>query len=163
MMTLRKRHTAGFRISLAAGLIVLFAAAPPARSETEALTVMLDRAQLVKLPDRVATLVIGNPMIVDASLQGGNTVVLTGKGFGETNMMALDRNGDVLFEKIVQVQAPTEAVTVYRGVNRQTYSCAPVCGPQIMLGDADETFKNNLAQTTTRNAAAQAAAQAVSR
>ena len=35
------------------------------------LTVALDEAKLLRLPDKVATIVIGNPMIADVSLQPG--------------------------------------------------------------------------------------------
>lgn len=121
------------------------------------LDVMVDRSRLVKLPDRVATIVIGNPLIADASLQQGGLVVLTGKGYGTTNFMALDRKGNVLLEKVVQVHGPQQdVVVVFKGVNRETYSCAPLCNPTVTLGDFSQFFAQNLAQTSTR--ASQAAA-----
>ena len=40
----------------------------------------------MKLPDKVATIVIGNPLIADAALQAGGLLVITGKGYGTTNM-----------------------------------------------------------------------------
>ena len=46
---------------------------------------------------------IGNPLIADASLQPGGLVVLTGKGYGTTNFIALDRKGNALLEKTIQV------------------------------------------------------------
>ena len=55
------------------------------------------------MPDRVATIVIGNPMIADASLQSGGMLVVTGKGYGATNLLALDRGGRVVLNKTVQV------------------------------------------------------------
>ena len=70
-------------------------------------------------------MVIGNPLIADAALQPGGIAVLTGKGFGETNLMALDHGGNVLFEKTVRVLAPRDAVVVYRGSTaRDLYLCA---------------------------------------
>jgi Flp pilus assembly secretin CpaC len=112
----------------------------------------------VKLPDRIATLVIGNPLIVDATLQAGGNMVLTGKGYGATNLMALDRNGKVLFETTVRVEAPKDTLVVFRGLERQTYSCTPNCERQIMLGDAEAGFNAVLGQTTARNGQAQGAA-----
>jgi ABC-type Fe3+-hydroxamate transport system substrate-binding protein len=47
--------------------------------------VTLDQSRLVKLPEKVATIVIGNPLIADASLQPGGVMVITGKGYGTTN------------------------------------------------------------------------------
>lgn len=166
MMTLgrRRRRWPVLGLSLAAmGLLAMLAAASPAHSAAEgvtaeSVTVVLDRAKLVSLPDRVATLVIGNPLIVDAALQPGG-MVLTGKGYGSTNVMALDRSGNVLMEQIVYVQAPQDTVVVYRGTARQTYSCAAKCEPQITLGDAEAAFNLTLAQSVARNTQAQGAAR----
>src|SRR5450631_2744703 len=55
----------------------------------EPITVNLDQAKLVKLPERTATLVIGNPLIADAAVQPGGVVVLTAKSYGVTNLVAL--------------------------------------------------------------------------
>jgi Flp pilus assembly secretin CpaC len=146
-------------VSLAAGLLALLLAAPAARSQpsSDDLTVTVDQAKLIKLPDRIGTLVIGNPLIVDATLQPGGNVILTGKGYGATNLMALDHKGEVLFEKTVRVEAPRDVVSVYRGADRYSYSCAPLCERQVMLGDSDAAFKPTLEQGVARSAAAQAA------
>ncbi|MPZ55790.1 MAG: pilus assembly protein CpaC [Rhizobiales bacterium] len=138
---------------------MMLVAAAPGRSDAEALTVVLDQAKLVKVPDRIATLVIGNPLIADAALQAGGTIVLTGKGYGTTNLIALDRGGRVLMEKTVRVAAPKESVFVFRGTERQTYSCTPKCERQIMLGDSDAAFAAILGQTAARNGQAQGAAR----
>jgi len=155
----RRRNWSRLAICGAAVLLAILAAAPSARAESEGLIVVLDQAKLVSLPDRVATLVIGNPLIVDAALQPGGAIVLTGKGYGSTNVMALDRSGRVLMEKIVRVQAPQDSVVVYRGVERLTYSCTPNCERQIVLGDSEAAFNIVLGQTTARNTQAQGAAR----
>jgi len=118
--------------------------------------VLLDQARLVKLPERVATIVIGNPLIADAAIQAGGLMVITGKGYGITNIIALDRGGVVLMEKTIEVVAPrADVVVVYRGVNRETYSCAPVCEPRIMLGDGEKYFDGVIGQTVSRSGMAQ--------
>src|SRR5215831_10742116 len=78
---------------LAAGVVE----AMPARADT--VTVHLDQAYIVRLPDRVATIVIGNPLIADATLQSGGVLVVTGKGYGATNLLALDRAGQILLDQ----------------------------------------------------------------
>lgn len=119
------------------------------------LSLALDQAKLVKLPERAATLVIGNPLIADAALQPGGLIVLTGKGYGATNLIALDRKGNVLLEKNVQVSDPgLDTVVVYKGINRETYSCTPICQPRNTLGDGEKFFTQTLTQTTTLNAQA---------
>jgi Flp pilus assembly secretin CpaC len=159
MMKSNMRRCARWSVSVAAALLAAAAAVSSARADAEVLTVVLDQAMLVKLPDQIATLVVGNPLIAEASLQVGGTLVITGKGYGSTNMLALDRNGNILMEKIVQVQAPKEAVIVYRGIERQTFSCTPTCERQVMLGDSEAAFTAALAQATARNTQAQAAAR----
>ena len=110
--------------------------------------VSVDQAKLVKLPSRVATIVVGNPMIADVTLQNGGIVVVTGKGYGATNFIAMDRGGEVLVDRVIQVEGPTDQlVTVYRGVERETYSCMPVCQRRVTLGDGDNYFNSVMGQS----------------
>jgi hypothetical protein len=132
----------------------LFAAvafgAPAARADE--VTVSVDEAKIMKRPDRVATIVIGNPLIADAALQGGGVLVLTGKGFGSTNLLALDRAGKIVMNTTVQVRGPTSAdlVVVYKGIERESYSCAPECERRLTLGDSPAYFGGILAQAGSR-------------
>ena len=86
-------------------------------------------------------------------LQSGGILVLTGKGFGATNLLALDRTGRVVTNKTVEVVGAKGAdlVVVYRGMERESYSCAPVCERRITLGDSPAYFNNALSQSGTRN------------
>ncbi len=130
----------------------------PRAHAAENLTIYLDQARIARLPERVTTVVVGNPLIADVSLQAGGLMVLTGKGYGVTNLVALDRGGTVLAEFSIQVQAPTtNVVVVYRGEARQSYSCTPSCEPRITLGDTPEFFDSVIAQTGTRNLRSQGA------
>ena len=128
-----------------------------AAAQAETFTVSVDDARVMRLPERVATVVIGNPLIADASLQRGGVLVVTGKGYGATNLLALDRDGQVVLSKTVQVRGPSQRnlVVVYRGVDRESYSCAPECQPRITLGDANKYFGGTLGQTTARSGSAQ--------
>ena len=115
------------------------------------ISVILDQARLVKLPDRVATIVVGNPVIADAAVQSGGWAVITGKGYGMTNIVALDRSGAVLMEKTVEVQGPQNVVVVYRGVEPNTYSCTPECSRRLTLGDGNAFFEVIAGQIIARN------------
>jgi len=124
-----------------------------------AVLVTLDRAKIVKLPEKTATLVIGNPLIADAAVQPGGIAVITAKSHGATNLVALDRSGATLFESTLQVVSPTDNVVVmYRGVDRETYSCAPDCSRRTTIGDTPAYFTANLNQIGTFGALAQGAA-----
>jgi hypothetical protein len=116
------------------------------------LTVIMDEARLVRLPEKVATIVIGNPMIADVSLQPGGMMVITGKGYGSTKLVVLDRAGAVLMEKAIEVKGPrAHVVVMYRGVERETYSCTPSCERRIMIGDSGVYFDAVVAQAGSRN------------
>jgi hypothetical protein len=148
-----------FRVS---AWTVIFAAtlgATPAHADS--MTVNVDQAQVLKLPERVATIVIGNPLIADATLQSGGILVITGKSYGSTNLLALDRSGNVVMDKTVQVLgvSGSELVVVYKGIERESYSCAPDCEHRITLGDAQNYFNAALSQGGARTGQAQTSSQ----
>jgi hypothetical protein len=151
------RFGPGLFVCLAASLLAV-AAAAPAYADGQ-IAVQLDRARLIKLPARAATVVIGDPLIADLSLQHNGLAVITGKGFGATNVIVLDKDGVVLAEETIEVKGPADpTVVVYRGVARETYSCTPECLPRITLGDEPEYFNKTLGESTSRNSQAMGAA-----
>jgi hypothetical protein len=122
----------------------------------DVIRVFLDQARVIKLPGGTATLVVGNPLIADVSVQAGGVLVVTGKSYGVTNLVALDRNGGLLMEHPIEVQGPREhVVTVYRGMERESYSCTPKCERRITLGDSAAYFTTTLTQTGSLNTTAQ--------
>jgi hypothetical protein len=112
-------------------------AAPP----VDTLTVTVDQAKVVQLPAGAQTLIIGNPMIADVTLlKTGNSMIVTGKGFGETNMIALDAAGNETNEMNIVVVGSNNALVVQRGMGRESYTCNPRCQPTAVLGDNKEYF-----------------------
>jgi len=151
-----RRGPAFGRLQAVAFALGLAAVLAPSGASAADIEIFLDEAKLVKLPERVATIVVGNPLIADASVQSGGLMVITGKGFGATNVIALDRSGAVLMERIIDVRGPREeVVVVYKGIERETYSCSPLCERRITLGDGNIFFNSTLSQTVTRNSQAQ--------
>ena len=152
-MRTRLRAGAGFRsIAIA---ILLWPAAALAEPAADGIAVNVDQAKLVKLPARVATIVVGNPLIADVTLQSGGVVVVTGKGYGAANFIAMDRSGAVLVDRVIQVEGPTDQlVTIYRGVERESYSCMPICQRRITLGDGEAYFKSAMDQAGSLNSQA---------
>lgn len=135
-----------------------------AAPDPDKIAVSVDQAKLVKLPSGIATIVVGNPLIADVTLQNGGIVVVTGKGYGATNFIALDRTGQVLVDRQIQVAGPTDQlVTVYRGVERETYSCMPICQRRVTLGDGDGYFKATMDQAGTLSGQASGSAAAAAK
>jgi putative type II/III system pilus formation protein len=154
----RMRALLGSR-ALAIGILALpgTALADPG----DRIAVNVDQAKLVKLPSRVATIVVGNPLIADVTLQTGGILVVTGKGYGATNFIAMDRTGEILVDRVIQVEGPTDQlVTVYRGVERESYSCMPICQRRITLGDGEHYFKTAIDQAGSLSSQASGSATA---
>lgn len=153
-----RRHmgSAGGRAGLAAVLAAvacLVAASPaPALTKGETVTVAADQARLVRLPAGAQTVIVGNPAIADVSMQRNGILVVTGKSFGTTNLIALDASGNVLAESLIQVEEPASTVvTVLRGTARESLSCTPNCQPMLTLGDDMTYFTERADQMKQRN------------
>src|SRR5258708_39750369 len=127
-LRIRVRACFGFRL-LAIG-VLLWPLAAFAQPSGDIITVNVDQAKLIRLPTRVATIVVGNPLIADVTLQTGGVVVLTGKGYGSTNFIAMDRSGEILVGRVLQAAGPTDQlVTRDPGLEPKPYTRLPVCHP----------------------------------
>jgi Flp pilus assembly secretin CpaC len=146
--------------SLMIGML-LWPAVALAAPAGDSIAVNVDQAKLVKLPAKVATIVVGNPLIADVTLQAGGIVVVTGKGYGATNFIAMDRAGDILVDRTIQVEGPTDQlVTIYRGVERESWSCRPICQKRVTLGDGESYFKAAIDQAGSLSSQASGSASA---
>jgi hypothetical protein len=116
------------------------------------LVVRYDQSQLIRLPRAVSDVIIGNPSIADVTVQGGNLLVVTGKTFGITNIIALDAQRNVIQDQRVVVEAEDRRTLVlHKGALRETYTCSPTCMPTIVVGDNPLFFDvvSKAAQTRT--------------
>jgi hypothetical protein len=86
--------------------------------------------------------------------------VVTGKSFGETNLIVIDADGKVIVNRRLIVQEPrTGYVTVYRGDARQTLHCAPNCTTPLVIGDAPAYFEAISKEIKTKQAISQSSAE----
>jgi Flp pilus assembly secretin CpaC len=141
------------RLLVLAALALGLAGAPAAATEaTAAVQVVVDQAKVIRLPEKTQTVIVGNPMIADITVQKNGILIVTGKSFGVTNFIALDGGGRMLAESRVTVSAASDSVVVVqRGMERESYSCAPQCQPAIQLGDSSKFFGEVGGQATSRN------------
>lgn len=119
------------RIRLAAFALALLGAATlagtPARADT-GISVVMNQAKIVRLSRPADTIVVGNPAIADASVQDASTIVLTGRGFGVTNVVVLDAGGTpIMDEQVTVTRQDASTVRIYRRADVQTLSCTPKC------------------------------------
>ena len=123
----------GFALSCA-----LFAQAPAAASD---LIVVSDQSQLLRLPRAVSSVIIGNPSIADVNVQASNLLVVTGKSFGITNIIALDAERNIIQDqRIVVTRDETRTVNLNKGGKRRSFSCTPNCSPMLTIGDEEDYF-----------------------
>ena len=123
----------------AAVLLALASGCLPTHAADVVIVATVDQARLVKIPAGTETLIIGNPTIADVTLLKQNSLmILTPKAFGATNLIALDKDGNPVAESMIQVVNGTDALVGQRGMDRQSYSCAPRCQPTERLGDDDK-------------------------
>lgn len=135
------------RIAAVCGLMLM--AAPAAASDSIEVTV--DRASVIRSPEGTSTVIVGNPLIADATSQRNGVLVITGKSFGTTNIMLLDGAGAVLSETLVHVgRSQDGVVVVQRGAKRESFACTPRCEPALAIGDSTDSFSATAAQISKR-------------
>jgi Flp pilus assembly secretin CpaC len=157
---LSKREPSRLYFVLAALLATSAASAAKAENAADNVIVLIDQASLVKLERPAAEIVVGNPSIADVSVQSGKVLIVTGKSFGETNLIVIDAEGKVIVNRRLIVQEPRDRfVTMYRGSARQTLHCAPYCTPQLVIGDAPDIFGSVSSQITTKQSIGQTSAE----
>ena len=83
-------------------------------------------------------------------------MVVTGKGYGQTNLIELDGDGNVLADRQLRVTPTSSVLVVQRGDSRSSYSCNPVCMPTVQLGDDAKSFGDAGGQIQQRNGFASA-------
>ena len=111
------------------------------------IVVKVDEALVLKLDRPAKRIILGNPAIVDVAAQANNLLVLTGKSFGHTNIIALDVNNNEILNKKLNVQlTSTTAITLHRGSDRFTYACRPFCQSQLVMGDEKTYYETNAKQ-----------------
>jgi Pilus formation protein N terminal region len=151
------RHTRPFVCgSLLLSLVFANSAVRPAAA-ADPIRLNPGYVSLVKLDQTVGTIVIGNPDVVDATLQGKNAILLTAKkitGSAATNLIVLNAQDAEIFNATIIVGSQGGTKTEIHSKGKAgglheywAYRCMPTC----------ERVKDEL-ETFQRSAAAPAAA-----
>lgn len=145
------RGLSGFGLALLAAATGIAAiSAAPSRASAQDIVARFDQSQIIKLPRPVSEIIIGNPMIADVAIQSSNLLVVTGKSFGLTNIIALDADRNVILDQRVMVQRDnTRLLYLTKAGKRETYNCSPQCNPTLTVGD-DTAFFDMTARTSER-------------
>lgn len=118
-------------------LATLVAAPALAATGGDPVTVRVNMARVLRINTPAATVIVGNPGVADVTIQDPQTLVLTGKTFGQTNLIVLDAAGNPVADTTIAViQDQGDLVTVFSGTLRNSYSCTESCGPTVVFGDS---------------------------
>lgn len=115
-------------------LITAAAVALPAAglAQSRPLSVEIDHSQRVQLRGPAGSVIVGNPAIADVTVVDANTLFITGKGYGVTEVVAVDTIGRTVFQSQVVVTAgATGSVRVWRGAQATEMACASACSASI--------------------------------
>ena len=139
---MRPMLAAAFALSLS--LISSLAPAPVVAADGAPINVNVNMARILRINAAAATVIIGNPGIADVTIQDPQTLILTGKSYGQTNLIVLDASGNPIADTLIEVvQMQAGVVTVYQGQARTSLACAPVCQSVMMMGD-DTGFSSDV-------------------
>ncbi|MEL6752106.1 MAG: pilus assembly protein N-terminal domain-containing protein [Pseudomonadota bacterium] len=143
------------RMTLQAGVLAALVATPAtaiaADGVRDPVKVTIDRAKVVRIARSADTVIVGNPAIADATIQDAQTIVLTGRSFGVTNLIVLDADGDPVVDETIVVNGHEHnTVRIYRQAVRETLACSPVCQPTLTMGDDQVGFQERRQQVEQR-------------
>jgi hypothetical protein len=147
-------------MALTASIVTVAAVQAQDAQPSESIQLVLNKAKVLQLPANASTVVVGNPAVADVTIvRRTKYMVLTGKGFGETNLIALDSQGRSVGESMIRVSASTNSMIVQRGMERETWDCSPRCQPTFSLGDSNKFASENAGQMQSRNSSVGGATQ----
>ena len=132
---------------LFAAVVLSLALAPAAAADP--FKVSVDQTVAVKLAAPANSVVIGNATVADVAVHDANTILITGKAFGTTNLVVLDRAGKEIWANTLAVSANDDSdLTIVRAGGTYTYSCVDKCRPTPMVGDQPDYFSQVMSTVT---------------
>lgn len=102
---------------------------PNAGAKEEKIVIDIGRAVIVSVREEVAVVVVGNDSIVATNIIDSNMLALTGLGAGETNLILIDREDTIFYQRSIKVSHPGKSITVRRAGVASSYQCNVACRP----------------------------------
>lgn len=149
------------RAFFAAALLI---ATTPAYAASDTVALALDEVHTLTFNTPVATVYVGNPTIADVTMLDARHAFVQGKGYGHTNIVALNRDNKPVFNASIAVVGAHDSntVTLNRGTQRITFTCAGGrCEPTPTPGDDQKAFDAAAAALSSHQAAARSLAAAL--
>jgi hypothetical protein len=123
----------------------------------------LDEVRTLTFKNPISTVYVGNPAVADVTMIDARHAFVQGKSYGRTNIVALNKDNEQVFNTHVAVTGGGGGgtVTLNRGAQRVTLTCAGGrCEPTPTPGDDQKTYDIENNQLNTHQNAARTMASA---
>ena len=131
------RHSLRFAAALLAAAGLAGGVASVAQAQARPLNIEIDSSTRVQLHAPAGSVIVANPKIADVTVVDANTLFITGKGYGVTEIVAVDALGRPLFQSQVVVSAGSNGtVRVWRGAQATDMACGVSCSPSVRTPSA---------------------------
>lgn len=121
----------------AASALLVLGVSAQAQAQSRPLNVEIDHATRVQLRAPAGSVIVANPKIADVTVVDANTLFITGKGYGVTEIVAVDALGRPLFQSQIVVSAGSAgSVRVWRGAQATEMACGASCSPSVRAAPA---------------------------
>ncbi|HEV7229664.1 pilus assembly protein N-terminal domain-containing protein [Brevundimonas sp.] len=119
-------------VLIAAALMCAVAVPGVAAAQSQPLSVEIDQSARIQLRGQAGSVIVGNPAIADVTVVDADTLFVTGKGYGVTEVVVVDGLGRTLFQsQVVVAGGDTGRVRVWRGAQVTEMACASSCAPTL--------------------------------
>ncbi len=114
------------------------------------LVILSDHMRRVRLDRPAGTILVGNPLIADVTVLGNDTVFVSARSIGSTNIIVLDKQGNEMVTYEVFVREPrTKRVVLNNGGIAENYQCAPHCERALTQSDSSAPYRERSGVITT--------------
>lgn len=124
-------------LAFGSAALAVCVASGAAQAQSRPLNIEIDHATRVQLRGPAGSVIVANPKIADVTVVDANTLFITGKGYGVTEVIAVDALGRPLFQSQVVVSAGSAgSVRVWRGAQPTEMACGSSCSPSVRAAPA---------------------------
>ncbi|AKI02766.1 Pilus formation protein N terminal region [Hoeflea sp. IMCC20628] len=114
------------------GMALVTMSTLPAQATDDVIRVFMDHARILKLDRTISKVIIGNAAVADVAISDPQTIVLTGKSYGTTNLVILDQAGDAIVDERILVSVDeANTLRVFKQTSRSVFSCSPSCEEHV--------------------------------
>jgi Flp pilus assembly secretin CpaC len=122
------------RSAVLVALAAVSLASAAAAQSAGPMNIGIDRSQRISLRGSVSSVIVNNPLIADVTVVDANTLVIQGKGYGQTEILAVDAIGRTLFQnQIVVSGGQAGSLRVWRGGKATEMACGATCSPSLRV------------------------------